>query len=161
MLRAALSCRTECAPYTVLRRRLSFRHAGTAEISAAALDGSVPEMRGYVTDSAQIDLETGVPGGVTLAHSGEAAESFALSFQAEKGEEYWLYTVIARVDMADACCLALLINCPEAPAAGTEGLVRIAAGGEARCARAYIFRQGEWHTAVPMCCAGGEWRTCG
>ena len=161
MLRAALSCRTECAPYTVLRRRLSFRYAGTAEISAAALDGSVPEMRGYVTDSAQIDLETGVPGGVTLAHSGEAAESFVLSFQAEKGEEYWLYTVIARVDMADACRLALLINCPEAPAAGTEGLVRIAAGGEARCARAYIFRQGEWHTAVPMCCAGGEWRTCG
>lgn len=161
MLRAALSCRTECAPYTVLRRRLSFRYAGTAEISAAALDGSVPEMRGYVTDSAQIDLETGVPGGVTLAHSGEAAESFVLSFQAEKGEEYWLYTVISRVDMADACRLALLINCPEAPAAGTEGLVRIAAGGEARCARAYIFRQGEWHTAVPMCCAGGEWRTCG
>lgn len=274
--------KTEFSRYSISRRKLSFRYRGEAEFSAAASEDSdgIPQLRGCISDSAEIDLDTGVPEGTILAQSGAEGESFSLTYAVEDRNDYYLWVIASEIYCGGTGKAGVSITCPAerrfaiteraeyygiteetvhsaspgesgvcllelsfaasglvyfstsdtagnmdrlrgwlglAPyldgasgmpcsdvlaeasggkenrdysfslpvEAGTTyylfsrddwlygspgfdihikpvpGVMRIAAGGEEKGAVPYIYRQGAWHAAVPMCRTGGAWRTGG
>ena len=105
-------------------------------------------LRGWLGLAPYLDGASGMPCSDVLAEAsgGKENRDYSFSLPVEAGTTYYLFS---RDDW--------LYGSPgfDIHIKPVPGVMRIAAGGEEKGAVPYIYRQGAWHAAVPMCRTGG------
>lgn len=133
---------------------LSFAKSGMAQITCSDTAGNVTFLRSYVSYLPTLDAATGEPSAeiITEANGSVAAPGCSLNLSVEAGTTYYLFSRDDWIYSAPG----FVINIKPMP-----GSMRIMLGGAGVLARAYIYSQGLWHAALPMCYSSGAWHTGG
>lgn len=133
---------------------LSFAKSGTVQITSSDTAGSVSFLRAYVGYLPSLDPLTGEPSAELIAEAAgsDGAPDYALSLEVEADTTYYLFS---RDDWLYSAP-GFVINIKPMP-----GSMRIMLGGAGVSARAYVYSQGVWRAALPMCHSSGAWHTGG
>lgn len=137
----------------VSRLRLSFQKSGMVRITAEDAAGQMRYLKGAISQGTDIDAVTGAPTGLILAAGNGNTEKkeYSLSFFAQEGETYYLFS--RDVWVYGSASFVIRIT-PQ------SGQTRICVGGGLVSARAYIYSNGAWRAAQPLCRVNGAWHTC-
>lgn len=137
----------------VLRLELSFMEGGVAEISAQPKEGT-EYLMGWLSLSPYLDGYTGAPVQDTVKSARGSSESPALSLSVPVRRLTSYYLFIRGRGLYDRAVFEVSLS--RSPAAAT-----MFRQGKSVRAQPYLYRDGQWHAAMPFCRSGGSWKGCG
>jgi len=133
----------------VLRLELNFAKNGSAKITANPKNGASVPLCAYLAYTPYLDSRTGAPYEIiSSVHGSEDEPEVELSLNVRKNGSYYLF--VRCMGIYDKADFDVCIKCMSAA-------VNIYSHGEFLRAQPYVYHEGAWHMATPLCRHTQSW----
>lgn len=137
----------------VLCMELNFARTGEAIITAVPKNGAAIPLSAYLAYTPYLDIWTGAPYEIIdSAHGSEAQPDISLSLNVKKNETFYLFVRCS--SLYEAASFNVSVRCLAAA-------INIYVQNKFLRAQPYIYHDGAWHEANPLCRQALSWSSSG